>query len=136
MNRSQAVLVIHPSDNVAVALEPLSIGRTIDLDGREIALGDEIPFGHKVAIAPIASGECAIKYGQPIGIAQEAIAPGTHVHLKNLKTRLEGREEYRYELQLRPLPTREDALTFRVSFGPAARWGSATNCGSCPPSAA
>lgn len=96
-SRELGMLVIHPSDNVAVALEPLAIGRIVDLDGRAITVHDKIPFGHKVATAPIATGECAIKYGQPIGIAQEAIAPGGHVHVQNLKTRLAGSEEYRYE---------------------------------------
>jgi altronate hydrolase len=123
MNRSLAVLVIHPSDNVAVALEPLSIGQTIELDGRTITVCDEIPFGHKVAIEPIAASEPAIKYGQPIGIASATIAPGMHVHVENLKSRLAGLEDYRYEPQIEPAPAREDDLKFNGFIRPGGEVG-------------
>ena len=54
---------IHPSDTVAVALCALSRG--------EMALGvelkEDIPAGHKFALAPMEKGEHIIKYGQPPG---------------------------------------------------------------------
>ena len=33
-----------------------------------------------------APGEIIVKYGMPIGVATEAIAPGEHVHVHNIKS--------------------------------------------------
>ena len=43
-------------------------------------------LGHKIARIAIAPGAPVIKYGAPIGRATQAIAPGDHVHLHNLKS--------------------------------------------------
>jgi altronate hydrolase len=110
MNHSPAVLVIHPSDNVAVALEPLDVGRTIEAAGGKITVRSNIPLGHKLAIATLREGECAVKYGQPIGMTRADIAPGEHVHVHNLKSRLEGLEEYHYVP-----PTQQNANALHVA---------------------
>ncbi|MBR5383445.1 MAG: altronate dehydratase [Clostridia bacterium] len=86
---------IHPSDNVMVALEPLQAGLTVD-DG-QVCLKQDIPMGHKFAVAPIASGEDVIKYGDPIGHAVVDILPGEWVHTHNMITNLKGEKEYVYE---------------------------------------
>ncbi|MEN6478037.1 MAG: UxaA family hydrolase [Anaerolineales bacterium] len=80
-------LLIHPTDNVAVALRDLSAGEA--LCTREAGLPpvvtrEAVPFGHKVAIRPIAKGAQVIKYGASIGLATRDIAPGEHVHVHNL----------------------------------------------------
>ena len=83
---------ISPNDNVAVALEPLSLGeRALDVVVRE-----NIPAGHKFALSPIREGGNAVKYGSPIGHALTAIQPGEWVHTHNLRTNLEGVLEYCY----------------------------------------
>ena len=41
---------IHQNDNVAVALTPLSANRTLDVDGTEVTLREDIPQGHKFAL--------------------------------------------------------------------------------------
>jgi altronate hydrolase len=74
-------LLIHPSDNVAVALTALSQGETIE---NGTVTRASVPAGHKIAIRPIAKGEAVIKYGYPLGVAKEAIALGEHVHSHNL----------------------------------------------------
>jgi altronate hydrolase len=74
------VLVISARDNVATALEPLEIGRTLDLDGRQISVRDVVPAGHKVAVEPIACGSTVVKYGNAIGTATMDIPAGGHVH--------------------------------------------------------
>jgi altronate hydrolase len=89
-----AVLKIHPDDSVAVALEPLAAGTSIDTFG--LTLAADIPQGHKFALKAIAAGEAVLKYGAVIGIAREAIAPGAHVHVHNLKTALGGVLDYRF----------------------------------------
>ncbi len=96
-------LRIHPLDQVAVAIAPLKAGRTLDVDGRAITLKNDIAPGHKFALVSREAGEAVIKYGMPIGNATSAIDPGEWVHTHNLKTRLEGRIDYRYEPDFVPL---------------------------------
>ena len=67
---------IHPSDDVAVAVSPVSKGET--------ALGvtalEDIPAGHKMALRDIATGEPVKKYGMPIGRATQDIVKGETNH--------------------------------------------------------
>lgn len=84
-----SVLRIHPRDNVAVALSPVAAGeRAVYAVGQAVTALEEIPQGHKLALAPIAAGEAVIKYGYPIGRAKTDIAPGAWVHTHNLGTGL------------------------------------------------
>ncbi len=80
------VIVISTADNVATALEPLEPGRVLTREAETITVRDAIPRGHKVAIAPIASGAAVIKYGSSIGTATADIAPGAHVHTHNVSS--------------------------------------------------
>lgn len=85
------VIVINAKDNVAVALEEVAPGEEIeaDLGGQKVILTvqEAIPFGHKIALRPLAVGEPVIKYGEVIGEATQPIAPGAWVHLHNLASR-------------------------------------------------
>ncbi len=79
------ILRLHSHDNVAVALADLPAGATVAFEGGPpLTLGDALPFGHKVALTAIAPGEPAVKYGEVIGLATQAIARGEHVHTHNL----------------------------------------------------
>jgi altronate dehydratase len=78
------VLIISVRDNVATALEPLDVGRTIAVAEWQIEIRDAIPLGHKVALAPIGRGSAVIKYGSEIGTATADIAAGCHVHTHNV----------------------------------------------------
>jgi altronate dehydratase len=73
-------------DNVAVAAQTIGPGAALVVDELSIIAVDAIPFAHKIALQPIAEGEQVIKYGVPIGRATEAIAPGRHVHVHNIKS--------------------------------------------------
>ena len=64
---------IHPADNVAVALCPIPAGTRLSLEGRAVQMREDIPQGHKLALAQIAAGENIIKYGYPIGHAASDI---------------------------------------------------------------
>lgn len=75
------ILILHPLDNVGVLIR---------------ARG-EIPAGHKIALCDIPSGEKVMKYGNPIGIASEAIRKGDWIHSHNLKTALSGRLDYEWK---------------------------------------
>jgi altronate hydrolase len=76
-----STLVLNALDNVAVALVNLDQGMMTP-QGVAIA-GKRVPKGHKFAIRPIAAGEPVVKFGQIIGFAKEAIAPGEWVHEHN-----------------------------------------------------
>ena len=78
---SPRFIIADARDNVAVAVEPLSAGEMLR-DG--LTTSEAIPAGHKIALLAINLGDRVIKLGQPIGIATDAIAPGTHVHSHNL----------------------------------------------------
>lgn len=83
---------INDKDNVAVALEKLKKGEIID----NIKLLDNIPFGHKVLLNDLKSGENIIKYGNPIGHLTIDCKKGEHIHEHNLKTNLSDIIEYKY----------------------------------------
>lgn len=99
---------IHPDDLVAVALKPLEKGKTVDIDGCEVTLVEDIPQGHKFALVSIAAGQPVIKYGCSIGVAKEDIAKGAWVHVHNVKTGLGDLLTYTYDKQDTTLePTEE-----------------------------
>ena len=85
----QTIYVVHPSDNVGVAIEKLS-GETVQTVGaklgEEITLLQELPMGHKAAVCEIKAGEPIVKYGAVIGIATRDILTGEWVHLHNMKS--------------------------------------------------
>ncbi len=86
MDLAGAVLQLHPGDPVALARRELEPGTELEGAGRRVTVRDTVPHGHKVALTDIAAGEQVLKYGQPIGIATQAIAPGEHVHEHNLRS--------------------------------------------------
>ncbi|MBR0656868.1 UxaA family hydrolase [Plastoroseomonas arctica] len=72
---------LHHDDGVLIARIALAPG-TVVAPGVTVA-ERRIPPGHKVAIRPHAIGEPIRRYGQIIGFATEAIAPGAWVHTHN-----------------------------------------------------
>jgi altronate hydrolase len=75
---------LRPEDNIAVAARPLAAGLEIDHAGNRFSVAQRIGLGHKVALERIGKGDAVRKYGQIIGFAVEAIAPGELVHVHNL----------------------------------------------------
>ncbi|MBQ6233226.1 MAG: altronate dehydratase [Clostridia bacterium] len=110
MNR---LLQITPRDMVAVALEPLKAGETVSYGAGEIAMLEDLPMGHKVALRDIREGEPVIKYGYPIGRALADIPAGAHIHTHNLKTLLTGELEYTWS----PIDVPEKHLPPRTFMG-------------------
>lgn len=107
----QKAIKIHPTDSVAVALEPLQPGENVAVDHIAFSVVDEIPAGHKFALRPIVRGESVIKYGQPIGVALCDIPAGAHVHTHNLRTLLSGELRYEYH-PTRPQPLSAENASF------------------------
>ena len=69
-------LVLHPSDDVGIALRELLPAT----DG----VVERIPQGHKIALHDIDAGAPVLKFGNVIGFATTGIAKGAHVHTQNL----------------------------------------------------
>ncbi|MBK5201715.1 MAG: UxaA family hydrolase, partial [Spirochaetaceae bacterium] len=69
-------IIIKESDNVAVCLKPFLKGESIEVDSITLVFKEDVPQGHKVAIAHISKGENIIKYGYPIGSAKADIEVG------------------------------------------------------------
>ena len=90
MVRHQA-LVLHPDDNVAVALEDLAAGQAVETGPAGVlVLAQMVPFGHKFALRSIRRGSSVVKYGHPIGQALVDIAAGSWVHMHNLASAKAG----------------------------------------------
>ena len=76
-----------PEDTVAVALEGLFPGASLEIGGekRPYTVKEAIPEGHKVADRNILKGEPVIKYGHVIGTAVCDIPEGSYVHIHNVR---------------------------------------------------
>src|SRR5580658_10456756 len=48
---------------------------------------NDVPIGHKLALADLGVGQNAVKYGVVIGKIVAPIKKGEHVHVHNLKTK-------------------------------------------------
>lgn len=85
-----SAVVIHPDDDVAVALRPLAAGRVrVRSAGKlvELEIAQDIPLGHKLALRDMPAGAMVRKYGEAIGVLTDPVAKGGHVHVHNLRSR-------------------------------------------------
>lgn len=84
-------LLIHPLDNVGLALEDIPEGSIVSIGvasaAQPVTAREFIPFAHKIAIKTIADGDLIVKYGAPVGCATAAIEPGAWVHSHNVRSR-------------------------------------------------
>ena len=80
------LILLDPRDNVLVARTRLAAGESIETEAGPATLDRDIALAHKVSRQPIAAGDTILKYGAPIGVATEAIPPGAHVHVHNMKS--------------------------------------------------
>ncbi|NLP45685.1 MAG: altronate dehydratase [Epulopiscium sp.] len=105
---------VHSKDNVIVALKDLQAGTELVMDNKDtFTLLSDIKRGHKIAITPINKGENIIKYGFPLGHATQNIKKGEHVHTHNVKTNLEGMQEYSFTQKLHDSIHKKQNLTFQ-----------------------
>ncbi len=104
-------LKLHDTDDVAIARSAIANGTALDEFGGLVARGD-IPAAHKIALRPIAPGEALRRYGQIIGFATQAIAPGDHVHTHNVSIGTFDRD-YAFSSDVKPVSEVAQPLTFR-----------------------
>lgn len=102
---------INEEDNVAVALEAIPQGTTLDVAGTTVTTQMEIPAGHKFALKDLPTGTAVIKYGFRIGNTTADVKTGEWIHTHNLKTGLGDLLDYTYEPELP-----EEKFTEDVTF--------------------
>ncbi|MEL6612785.1 MAG: altronate dehydratase family protein [Bacteroidota bacterium] len=118
------VLRVHADDTVAVAVDALAAGTTVEVAGRAVVLADDVSAGHKLALVGHDEGEAVVKYGFPVGRATAPIAPGDWVHSHNLATALTGEETYHFHQPFVPQSSEATAtLTFEGYERPDGRVG-------------
>ncbi len=83
---------IDDKDNVATVTSEVSKGEQVEVlspEGsilmRSTALGD-VPFGHKIALKPLARGDEVTKYGEVIGVASAGIEVGEWLDTHNVES--------------------------------------------------
>lgn len=55
--------------------------------GQTVRVVGDVPYGHKIAIMDIHTGEDIVKYGEEIGLATRDICKGEYVHIHNLDSK-------------------------------------------------
>jgi altronate hydrolase len=96
-----STLRLHPLDDVVVAKAPLAAGTAVETEIGPVRLRRDVGAGHKIAFRALVAGQAIHRYGQVIGQATAAIAPGDHVHTHNL-ARSEVRQDYEVGCDARP----------------------------------
>jgi altronate dehydratase len=81
------ILIIHPLDNVAVALRDLEAGALVTVKEMEgFSVLEKIPASHKIALRNISQGEEIIKYGETVAVTSRNIKKGEWVHTHNVES--------------------------------------------------
>ena len=75
------IMLLHPNDNVGLALTKIKENCSFE----NVIAQENIPAGHKIALAEIQKGEAIRKYNQTIGFASQTIHAGDHVHTHNIE---------------------------------------------------
>ena len=77
-------LLIHPKDNVLVALQDLTAGEQVEHNGLTINVKDFTPAKHKFAINELAKGDQVFMYGGIVGKTLSAIPSGGVLSTQNV----------------------------------------------------
>jgi altronate hydrolase len=79
------VLLVHPKDNVLVALTDLTKGEEIRAGSDPLVLVTDVPAKHKFATRALTGGDPVIMYGSPIGKAVVPIQRGEAITTQNVR---------------------------------------------------
>ncbi|GAB3461343.1 UxaA family hydrolase [Azotobacter salinestris] len=117
-DNGSAVIRLNAQDDVLIARRPLEAGQLLPEENLQVR--QAIPAGHKVAVRAVAAGRPVRRYGQIIGFASAAIAPGEHVHVHNLSMG-EFSRDYAFGADARPTAAALEGPTFRGIVRPDGR---------------
>jgi hypothetical protein len=82
-------LVLHPKDNVGVALTDLKAGDVVTVSESEggkyaFKVAEDIAFGHKFTLSAMVEDAPVYKYGEEIGRIKTPIPSGGWIHVHNM----------------------------------------------------
>jgi altronate hydrolase len=80
-----AIIKIHPNDNVFVSLRDLKKGEKLQYANEEYTVIEDIPAKHKFYVNNMQPGDAVIMYGVLVGKAQTNVSAGSLVTTANLK---------------------------------------------------
>ncbi|MGN6343406.1 MAG: UxaA family hydrolase [Ginsengibacter sp.] len=86
----QKVMMIHPKDNVLVALTNLEANEQIEYNGNEYTLITRVPAKHKFVINDMRPGDEIYMYGVLVGKAETSIPRGSRITTTNVKHAASG----------------------------------------------
>jgi len=89
-----SILQIHPSDSILVALKNLQSGETVEYNGHQYTLKENIPAKHKFYMQDAPVGSEVIMYGVLVGKTETDVSAGSRVSTENLK-HASGAYDYR-----------------------------------------
>jgi len=122
MHWQDLALLLHPSDDVLVAVKPIPASTELELPDARATTTAPIPFGHKFALRSLSIGQPVHKFGQIIGFATRPIAAGEHVHSHNLECGAYSRTDLTSP-QPAPPPPPSEGRTFEGFLRPDGRVG-------------
>ncbi|MBU2914929.1 UxaA family hydrolase [Reichenbachiella agariperforans] len=76
-------ITINETDNLGVALTDLSAGETAEINGKSVAVQQDIQAKHKFALEDLAVGDEMYMYGLVVGTAKTPIASGQAITVEN-----------------------------------------------------
>ncbi|MEK6476074.1 altronate dehydratase family protein [Catalinimonas sp. 4WD22] len=79
------ILKIHPDDNLIVALDNLSDGEVVELEGETYEIHGDIPPKHKFVTQDLKVGDKIYMYGVLVGKAMQPITKGEAITVGNVK---------------------------------------------------
>ena len=80
----QRAIILHPADDLVVALEDLRKGDVVEVEGEEIVLKHDIQQKHKFARQDFKKGDQVHMYGVIVGKTNEDISQGEAITVENI----------------------------------------------------
>jgi altronate hydrolase len=114
---SDAVLKLHPEDNVLIALRDLHKGDQVAFGNASFVLGSDVAAKHKFATKDLATADSIVMYGTLVGKATQPIQRGFGLTTINV----------RHDA----LPFREKSREYRWNPPDVSRWRKQTFLGYC-----
>jgi hypothetical protein len=89
MTQGRTALVLHPKDNVGIALTDLKAGDAVTVSESEggkydFEVTEDIAFGHKFALSAMGEDAPVYKYGEEIGRTKTPVLSGGWIHVHNM----------------------------------------------------
>lgn len=85
-------MMIHPADNVLVALKDLAVDEKVQYNGNEYTIINRVPAKHKFVMNDLQPGDHIIMYGVLVGKAETPIPKGGRITTANVKHAASGFE--------------------------------------------